>query len=237
MYIAICDDESYFRRVLQEQLTTYFNEYGFDFIIHEYKDGIDLLSSKLTFDLIFMDFQMKVKNGIDTVSVLRKRNDNTKVVFVSSYKDVVFESMKVQTFRFLVKPLDKEKLYEALNSVIRENQKTAQLVVKDEANEKNVTIPESDIIYAQADNIYTTVVTHKDYFKYPHNITDLENKLVGGFFFRTNRSYLVNFNYIANYNNKEIMLTNGHKAVISKLKFKEFKSAYLTHLKRRSMGG
>lgn len=237
MYIAICDDESYFRRVLQEQLTAYSNEYGYDFIIHEYKDGMDLLSSKLTFDLIFMDYQMKVKNGIDTVSVLRKRNDNTKVVFVSSYKDIVFESMKVQTFRFLVKPLDKEKLYEALNSVIKENQKIAQIVVKDEVNEKSVTIPETEIVYAQADNIYTTVVTTQGCFKYPNNITALENELTGDFFFRINRSYLVNFNYISSYSNKVIVFSNGQKAVIAKLKFKDFKSAYLTHLKRKSMGG
>lgn len=236
MHIAICDDESYFRKVLQEQLTIYSNEYGYDFVFYEYKDGLDLLASKLVFDLIFMDYQMRQINGIDTVGTLRKRNDNTKVVFVSSYKDVVFESMKVQTFRFLVKPLDKEKLYEALNSVIIENQKIAQIVVKDEINEKRVTIAESEIIYAQADNIYTTVVTTQGFFKYPNNITTLENELIGDFFFRSNRSYLVNFNYISSYSNKEVVFSNGQKAVIAKLKFKDFKNAYLTYLKRQSMG-
>ena len=236
MHIAICDDESYFRKVLQKQLTIYSNEYGYDFVFYEYKDGLDLLASKLVFDLIFMDYQMRQINGIDTVGTLRKRNDNTKVVFVSSYKDVVFESMKVQTFRFLVKPLDKGKLYEALNSVIKENQKIAQIVVKDELNEKSVTIPESEIIYAQADNIYTTVVTTQGFFKYPNNITTLENELIGDFFFRSNRSYLVNFNYISSYSNKEVVFSNGQKAVIAKLKFKDFKNAYLTYLKRQSMG-
>lgn len=63
---------------------------------------------------------MKDKNGIDTVSALRQRNNNTHVIFASSYKDVVFDSLKVKTFRFLIKPIEKEKLYEALNSLIRE---------------------------------------------------------------------------------------------------------------------
>lgn len=73
MHIAICDDESYFRKVLQEQLTIYSNEYGYDFVFYEYKDGLDLLASKLVFDLIFMDYQMRQINGIDTVGTLRKR--------------------------------------------------------------------------------------------------------------------------------------------------------------------
>ena len=120
MHIAICDDEEFFRKSLIEQLNKYSIEKGLDFLYYEYKDGVDLLASKIDFDIIFMDFQMKDKNGIDTVSALRQRNNNTHVIFASSYKDVVFDSLKVKTFRFLIKPIEKEKLYEALNSLIRE---------------------------------------------------------------------------------------------------------------------
>lgn len=80
---------------------------------------MELLAADMSFDLIFMDHQMTDKNGLDTVSVLRKRNVDTTVIFVSSYKDVVFDSMKVNAFRFLVKPFEKEDLYEALDSVIK----------------------------------------------------------------------------------------------------------------------
>ena len=120
MHIAICDDEEFFRKSLIEQLNKYSIEKGLDFLYYEYNDGVDLLASKIDFDIIFMDFQMKDKNGIDTVSALRQRNNNTHVIFASSYKDVVFDSLKVKTFRFLIKPIEKEKLYEALNSLIRE---------------------------------------------------------------------------------------------------------------------
>lgn len=236
MNIAICDDEMYFRQKLNFELNEYARLLGFVFLIFEYSNGSDLLASNVNFDLIFMDYQMKNKNGIDTVETLRKRNDDTKVVFISSFKEMVFESMKVRTFRFLIKPLDTKKLHEALDSVIKEQLIISRIIVKDEENQKNVTVPECDIIYAQADNIYADIATINGIYKYMNNITALQNELNSDYFYRTNRSYLVNFNYIINYTNKEIEFTNGHKAVISKTKYKNFKSAYLTYLKRKSIG-
>lgn len=236
MNIAICDDEMYFRQKLNFELNENARLFGFIFLIFEFSNGSDLLASNVKFDLIFMDYQMKNKNGIDTVETLRKRNDDTKVVFISSFKEMVFESMKVRTFRFLIKPLDTKKLHEALDAVIKEQLIISRIIVKDEENQKNVTVPECDIIYAQADNIYADIATINGIYKYMNNITALQNELNSDYFYRTNRSYLVNFNYIINYTNKEIEFTNGHKAVISKTKYKNFKSAYLTYLKRKSIG-
>ncbi len=237
MRIAICDDESVFRKMLYKDLACYASDFGYIFDIFEYSDGAELLHSEITFDLIFMDYQMKSINGIDTVSAIRKRKDNTKVVFVSSYKDVVFESMKVNTFRFLVKPIDKNKLFEALDSVIRENEEIAKIVVKCLETQRNVAIPENEIIYIQADNVYSTVVTANNAYIYINSIGELQKKLRGDYFYRTNRSYIVNFNYISSYSSKEITFVNGHKALISKLKFKEFKTSYLSFIRRKSIGG
>ncbi len=92
MNIAICDDEALFRKILYENLTKYSVDFGYDFNIYEYSDGADLLCTEIVFDLIFMDYQMKSINGIDTMSSIRKRKDKTKVIFISSYKDIVFES-------------------------------------------------------------------------------------------------------------------------------------------------
>ena len=223
MHIAVCDDESFFRKTLSEELYIYADKHGLNFIIYEYSDGMELLAADMSFDLIFMDHQMTDKNGLDTVSVLRKRN-------------VVFDSMKVNAFRFLVKPFEKEDLYEALDSVIKNLAKTAYIVVKDTVNQKNITIPENEIIYAQADNIYAEVVTAQGIFLYSNKISLLVKKLNEEYFYRSNRSYIVNFNYIIGYSKKEIEFSNGQKALISSSKFKDFKSKYLNYLKRKSIG-
>ncbi|MCM1508668.1 MAG: LytTR family transcriptional regulator DNA-binding domain-containing protein [Ruminococcus flavefaciens] len=132
--------------------------------------------------------------------------------------------------------VDKNNLYEALNSVIRENEEIAKIVVKDPETQRNITILESEIIYIQADNVYSTVVTANNSYIYLNSISELQKNLRGDYFYRTNRSYIVNFNYISSYSTKEITLVNGHKALISKLKLKEFKTSYLSFIRRKSMG-
>lgn len=237
MRIAICDDEAFFRDSLREQLSVYEQEWRMDFLIYEYSDGKELLETNLTFDLIFMDYQMKFCNGIDTVSQLRKKNNDTKVIFISSYKDVVFESLKVQTFRFLVKPVEQEKLYEALSSVIQELNQIYHIIVKDTVLQKNKAIRESDIIYAQADNIYTDIVISDTTYRYMGTIAALEHELCGEFFFRTHRSFIVNMNFVDSYTKKEILMKNGHRAILSKSRYNDFIDSYFSYLKRKSIGG
>ena len=212
MHIAICDDEEFFRKSLIEQLNKYSIEKGLDFLYYEYKDGVDLLASKIDFDIIFMDFQMKDKNGIDTVSALRQRNNNTHVIFASSYKDVVFDSLKVKTFRFLIKPIEKEKLYEALNSLIREKSNRFTVLVRNTEQSANYRILERNIIFAQAENVSTLIYASDKCYKYADTLSAFQKELSSDFFFRSHRSFLVNMKYITNYSKNEIIFSTGEKA-------------------------
>lgn len=236
MRIAVCDDEKIFRDILRRELERYAGERGLSFELHEFSGGSELLSCGLTFDLIFLDYKMDGKDGIDTAGELRRRSDNTAVIFVSSYREIVFESIKYKVFRFLLKPLEPEKLAEALDSLLAERQQLVSIIAKDEAGQKSVVIPAGDIIYAQADNIYATVVTARGSYRYPHSISRLEKELGGAPFFRSNRSFIVSFDHIASYDSREITLDNGHRALISRQKLKDFRQAYLTYLKIKTIG-
>lgn len=236
MHIAICDDEEFFRKSLIEQLNKYSIEKGLDFLYYEYNDGVDLLASKIDFDIIFMDFQMKYKNGIDTVSALRQRNNNTHVIFASSYKDVVFDSLKVKTFRFLIKPIEKEKLYEALNSLIREKSNRFTVLVRNTEQSANYRILERNIIFAQAENVSTLIYASDKCYKYADTLSAFQKELSSDFFFRSHRSFLVNMKYITNYSKNEIIFSTGEKALLSKIKYKEFQKTYFDFMKRESIG-
>ena len=207
-----------------------------DNLYYEYKDGVDLLASKIDFDIIFMDFQMKDKNGIDTVSALRQRNNNTHVIFASSYKDVVFDSLKVKTFRFLIKPIEKEKLYEALNSLIREKSNRFTVLVRNTEQSANYRILERNIIFAQAENVSTLIYASDKCYKYADTLSAFQKELSSDFFFRSHRSFLVNMKYITNYSKNEIIFSTGEKALLSKIKYKEFQKTYFDFMKRESIG-
>lgn len=236
MKIAICDDEKLFRESLKQALNAYSAEYGLNFLYFEYSDGKSLLTNTLSYDLIFMDYQMQHMNGIDVIDVLRKRNDNTAVIFVSSYKEMVFDSLKVQTHRFLVKPLDTDKLYEAMTAFIAMHNNDNILLLKNEKMDIVERISEESIIYAEADNIYCKIRTDKNTYLYKRTLSKFEKELKSDFFYRVHRSYIVNFKYIASYSQSEILLENNEKALLTKTKYYQFQKAYMDFLKRSSIG-
>ena len=231
MKIAVCDDEKVFRDSLVQLLNQYSVTHRQSFEIDEYDDGIAFLNNTMAYDIIFLDHQMPTLNGLDTIQALREKNDKSIVIFCSSYPEIVFDSMKFKTFRFLIKPVEAEKFTEALDAAIHEINSDCKIVLKDTESGENIVIPEKDIIYAQADNICTYIITPNASLRYSYNLTSLENELHSDFFMRTHRTYLVNLHFIASYDHKVITLTNGHKALISRLKYKDFCNCYMTFIK------
>lgn len=166
MYIAVCDDEKPFRMSLITKLNLFADIHGLNFVIDEFSDGKELVSSKKTYDAIFLDYQMKEYNGIDTATVFRKRNNDVTVIFVSSFPDIVFDSMKVGTFRFLVKPVKDEELDEALSSCIKKLEGDNYIIADDTDSGKSCRIDQKDIIYCEADNFYSRIRTQNSYYRF-----------------------------------------------------------------------
>lgn len=235
MRIAICDDEKFFRESLKNMLDDYAKTYAIDFVYSEFTSGELLLSSNLEFDLIFMDYQMEKTNGIDTVDRLRNRENETTVIFVSNYRDVALDSFKVQTHRFLTKPVNIEKLHEALYSFIKKYNSEKYILLYNEDEDKVCRIAEKEIIYAEADNIYSKVRTDKTYYKFKGTLLKLEHILKSDFFYRAHRSYLVNFNYVKNYFRYEIHFENNERACLSKAKYSDFQKEYIDFIKRKNL--
>ena len=235
MRIAICDDEEVFRRELIGYLEKYFRINHIDLDYYEFRDGSELLNFKAEFDMIFMDYEMKNLNGIDTVSELRKRNVDTMVVFISSYREMVFDTFMVKAFRFLVKPLNEQKLNEAIDAYIEERNNSNYVIVRDLEKGSNISLPEKKIALAQAENVYTNVFTSSKVYRYNNTLSAFEGELSSNFFFRTHRSYLINLFFVDSFSKSEITLTTGERVLLSKTKYTAFKKQYFDFIKKESL--
>lgn len=115
MKIAICDDEAFWINELQILLKEYYITRHFDIYVSLFSCGTELLMAKDKFDLIFMDYQMENLNGIETARKIRNLNNNCAIIFVSSYPDIAIDTFEVEAFRFLIKPIDKVKLFKSID--------------------------------------------------------------------------------------------------------------------------
>ena len=235
MRIAICDDEKFFRESLKNNLEDYAEERALDFVYSEFSSGELFLSNNTEFDLIFMDYQLEKANGIDTVDNLRNRENETTVIFISNYRDVAIDSLKVQTHRFLTKPVNIEKLHEALDSFIKKYYSENYVLLYNEEKDKICRIAEKSIIYAEADNIYSRVRTATDFYIFKGTLSKFEHWLNSDFFYRSHRSFIINFNYIDSYTHSEILFENNEKASLTKTKFSMFQKKYIDFLKRKNI--
>ena len=115
MQIAICDDESNFREELKKHLIEYKKDKRMQLDVYEFKTGEALCSTDISFDIVFLDYQMPSLDGMETARILRENNILCNIVFVTNYPDFVFESFEVNPYRFWKKPVEFEKVESLLN--------------------------------------------------------------------------------------------------------------------------
>lgn len=229
MKIAICDDQMIFHDELKKYLEEYAVKRHLVFVYDDYTKGYDLIASKIEYDLIFMDHQMDEISGLDTSRKLRGMNVQTPIIFLTSFPNIVFDTFEVNAYRFLVKPIDMEKLCSAMDDFIKSTADSNFLLIKTEDDTKKINI--DNIVYIEASDKYCYIRTTTDNILYKKTLSDIEKQLPEDKFFRSHRTYLVGFKHIVSHTATDIIFDNKEKALISKMKHTAFKKAFIDYIK------
>ena len=230
MKIAICDDKMPIHQELKRHLQNYAQKRNLIFLYTDFTNGNDLLISRQKADIIFLDYQMEEMDGLETAKKLRESQNNTPIIFLTSFPHIVFDTFAVNAYRFLVKPIDTQKLEEALDAFLAEQDDENYIIIKDNDCNKRINI--DDIIYAEASDKYCFIRTVQENFIYKKTLAEFEKILPEEKFFRSHRTYLVGFRHIVSYTETSILFDNHEKALISKLKRTPFKKAFQDYIKR-----
>ncbi len=231
--IAICDDEIYMIEMLDEKITTFFEHKNMDIDIFHFSSGSVLLQSDEKMDIIFLDIQMDRLNGLETAKELRRRKYKGFLIFVTVFKEYVFDTFEVQAFDYLVKPLQTESFMRTMNrlfSAVRSENAGHLLIQRGD---------ELDIVLF-GEILYCEVINRKVYLhlkdarvlNYYEKIENLEKKLDERFF-KCHRSYLVNLQYLKSYKKGRAYLTSGEEIPVSRLRSGEFSNSILQYMKKR----
>ena len=232
MRIAICDDEALFRKQFREKLTEYFIQNNIVCEICEFSTGAEFAAVNNAFDLVFMDYQLADGNGIDYIRQIRQVNPNLLVIFLTVYSEYAIESIRLDTFRYLVKPVPDDELTEALDSFVKLYQYNRKIIVP--TGGKTYYINADDVMYIEADKKYTLVRIVTGQYHSTKAISDFHAEINNAHFFRTHRSYILNMKYISGIEKKTIVLTNGEKVLCSSTHYDEFLKNYMSYLKYES---
>ncbi len=95
LHIAICDDEKDFVAHLAGLLNQYAAETGEEIKITAYYDGMELVEKYDTsIDLIFLDIQMRLVNGLRAAERVRQMDEKVGIIFLTALTQYSLEVTK-----------------------------------------------------------------------------------------------------------------------------------------------
>jgi two-component system nitrate/nitrite response regulator NarL len=118
--VLLVDDQPLFRRAI----ATLIQEQPEFTVVGEAADGREAIDQAhaLNPDLIVMDVEMPVMNGVEAVRILRDQLPSIKIVVltVSESEDYLLDAIRFGAHGYLLKDLRPEQLYEMLRAVMRD---------------------------------------------------------------------------------------------------------------------
>ncbi|OFZ15624.1 MAG: DNA-binding response regulator [Bacteroidetes bacterium RIFCSPHIGHO2_02_FULL_44_7] len=240
----IIDDE----RLAREELKSILTEYTEIVVIDEAQNGDEGIEKikKLKPDLIFLDVSMPGMTGFD---MLKKIEEIPHVIFVTAYDEFAIKAFEVNALDYLLKPIDNNRLSEALeklrqkedqdfesssaNELERKDRRltiTDRVFIKD--GEKCYFVQLEDVRMLESDGNYVKVYFHANRPLILRSLNSFEDKLDPEHFFRANRKFIINLNWIEKVDNwfnggLQVELKSGDKVEISRrqaIRFKEMLS-------------
>lgn len=231
MRILICDDDD----MIREQMTKYLHEY---FDKHNLKcpdlalfdSGQNLLADCDDKDIVFLDIEMPGLSGINIGNELKKRNQNIIIFIITSYMEYLDEAMRFQVFRYLNKPIDKQRLFRNLkDALLLYHSCTVKIPV--ETKQRVYCISLNNIVCVEANNRKVIVHTISGDYESVRSMQYWTQKLTMKCFMQTHRSFIVNLEHITDFDHTLIHLYNHQfEAYLTRRKYSQFKEAYLLYL-------
>lgn len=226
--IAVCDDEY----IISEKIKEYIFEYNDGCCVDLYRSGLDLLNSFIEYDMIILDIEMPDANGMVIAEKVRKKGYTGEIIFLTGHSEYIEDAFKVRAFRFLHKPIIKDKLYEALNAVWREERDNSVMCMKQYG--KEIWVRTSEIIYIEAYGDGTYFYTINGVFDSHLSLKNCMEKLNKDYFFLVHKSYIVSFEYIETMEENMIVLKLLNEEIpLARRRRKEFRTAYYKYIRNK----
>lgn len=224
MRIALCDKDENFIKTVKRSIYHYANLNRMDLVVDGYTAGEELIRSEVKYTLIFLNYTLTGINGLETAKKLRFNKNTAEIIFLSRETHFVFEAFKVKPYRFLTKPIKEDILCEALDDFFKSRSANSPLWVKD--GENTFCLNACDIMYLEADNKHCFVHLDRETIGCNKTMARVYSALPHSYFYKINRAYIINLNYVQKYNNDLIYLSNGKSLHISRNYLKGFKEYY-----------
>lgn len=208
---VIIEDEKLAGRALAQSLAEISPDVQVEAMLGSVAESVAYFSASPEVDIIFSDVQLADGHSFE---IFKEIEIKAPVVFTTAYDSFMLNAFTCNGIDYLLKPVDHKELEEALNKYkMLERHFTGhsdalqQLVQYSGLRRKNrllvkrgqeyisLKMDEIVLFYTESKLVFVTDLEGKKYLA-ENNLSDLEELLDSRQFFRVNRQYIVNINFI-----------------------------------------
>lgn len=228
--IVIVEDDPADLVQLTDCLRRYEQEQGEHFSVRSYANPAEFLNTyRSDCELIFLDIELPVFNGVDVARQLRELDSVVALVFITNMEQYAVNGYEVDALDFVVKPIN----YYRFSSMMR---KALRIIARRE--EKEVIVQSSGTLTRlRASQIFYVeirdhlLIYHTDQGKLESwgKLSDVEAELAGDHFARCSSSHLVNLRHVVSVDGSSVTV-GGEKLPVSLRRRKTFCSCVTNYL-------
>lgn len=218
--IAICDDENLTCTQLEDFLLDYSHNYNLQLnidIFYSCDKILNFLGNGEIYDLIFLDIELGNSNGIEVGKFIREKlhNESLILIYISSKEHYAMQLFQTRPFDFLIKPFNFKLISATLKkafSLIDVSSKHFEYKV----GQTLYRIKYSDIIYFRSLKRKILISSVNGDYEFYGHLTDVLNRLSQNSFIQIHKSYIINYDYVAEYNYEWVKTVRNEIINISK---------------------
>lgn len=224
--IGIVEDDAVSRRLLLDYLARYEREHSESFEVSVFEDGAQLLKGyRPRFDVILLDIQMALVDGMTTAKRIREVDEQTVLVFITSSPQFAIKGYEVDATSYLLKPLPWFAFEQELSRSIAVARKRTGASLLLQSGQEVLKVAIADIVYVESVKHRLEIHTLDEVLSVAGTLKEMEAKLEGRDFFRSNSGYLVNLAHIRGVRDQSCVMTGGDELKISRPRKKDFLTA------------
>ena len=226
--IAVCDDNEADQDYVIGFLNTWARLNDRSIEIHTFISAEEFLfqyADEKDYHVLILDIEMGKMNGVELAREIRLGNSELQIVFVTGFPDFIAEGYDVDAIHYLMKPLERDRFYKAMDKAIERIRLVEPYIILQEKGE-TLRLNLRNILYVEVFSHSCVIHTTSGLIEQKVSITKLKESF-GEQFVRVHRSYLVNLERVKQIGNTEIVLENVEIVRLSRRKYNVLNIAFI----------
>lgn len=231
--LAVLEDNVLMREQICSMCGEILSEAGISYEITEFSKAEELEESikMKEFHLLILDIVLEGMSGMELAEKLRMQKNRISILFLTGYESFWKDGFRVQPIQYLLKPVDRRELKKSLidNWELNCRSKTAVF----QKGNRILKLPMQSIHYI-ASGMNHSVEIHQEngVETFGYTLIETEQMLANADFVRCHTSYLVNLQYVREFDKSYFRLHDGTSIPIGRKYQKNCQSAMIAYSNR-----